>query len=149
MNAEDLARKFDARVAAAAEEKGRQAELGVGKADERSADIEHCKNALEREVLPFLAELRDRFPDGQFTFSPQVERNDSRPVGVSFTIGNGGPTSISTAFGNVVVTHVGTSGTSKGVPYVFAPDADPFIGNSGDLTREKIGRLVELLLDHS
>jgi hypothetical protein len=149
MNADDLARKFDARVAAAAKEKGRQADLGVGKVDERSADIEHCKNALEREVLPFLVELRDKFPDGQFTFSHQVERNDSRPVGVSFTIGNGGPTNITTAFGNVVVTRVGASGTSKGVPYVFAPDADPFISNSGDLTREKIGRLVELLLDYS
>jgi len=149
MNADDLAHKFQARVAAAAREKGRQAELGATRADERRADIEHCKNALEREVLPFLLELSEKFPDGQFTFSHQVERNDSRPVGVSFTIGNGGPTNINTAFGNVVVTRVGASGTWKGVPYVFAPDADPFISNSGDLTRDKIGRLVELLLDYS
>lgn len=74
--------------------------------------------------------------------------HDHRPVGVSFTIGNGGPTSISTAFGNIVITRVGDSGTSKGVPFVCAPDADPFISNSGDLTREKMSRLLEKIIDN-
>jgi hypothetical protein len=56
---------------------------------------------------------------------------------------------ISTAFGNTVVTRIGDSGTSKGVPFVFAPDADPFTRNSGDLTKDKMARLVEMIMDHS
>ena len=104
---------------------------------------------MEREVIPFLTELKQHLGEGQFSFAPQVEMQDHRPVGVSFKIGNGSATSISTAFGNIVVTRVGDSGTSKGVPFVFAPDADPFISNSGDLTKDKMARLVEMIIDHS
>jgi hypothetical protein len=84
--------------------------------------------------------------DDQFSFAPQIEINDHRPVGVSFTIGNGAPTSITTAFGNIIVTRIGDSGTSKGTPYVYAPDVEPYISNSGDLTREKIAKLVEMVI---
>jgi hypothetical protein len=149
MNADDLAKKFKEKIAAAATEKGRQEGIAANSAEVRTADIEHCKNAMEREVIPFLTELQHHLGDEQFSFAPQVELHDHRPVGVSFTIGNGGPTSISTAFGNIVVTRIGDSGTSKGVPFVFAPDADPFISNSGDLTRDKMAPLVEMVIDHS
>ena len=85
----------------------------------------------------------------QFSFAPQIDINDHRPVGVSFTIGNGGPTSITTAFGNIIVTRIGDSGTPKGVPFVFGPAMEPYISNSGDLTREKMAKLVEMVIDHS
>jgi hypothetical protein len=114
--------------------------------DKRAADVEHCKNALEREVIPFLSELKQHLGDDQFSFAPQIELNDHRPVGVSFTIGNGAPTSITTAFGNIIVTHIGDSGTAKGTPYVYAPDVEPYISNSGDLTREKIAKLLEMVI---
>jgi hypothetical protein len=149
MTAEELANKFKERIAAAVAEKGRQEGIAADSVDTRTADIEHCKNAMEREVIPFLTELRHHLGADQFSFAPQVEMHDHRPVGVSFTIGNGGPTSISTAFGNIVVTRIGDSGTSKGVPFVFAPHADPFISNSGDLTKDKMARLVEMIIDHS
>jgi hypothetical protein len=32
---------------------------------------------------------------------------------------------------------------------VYPPDAEPYISNSGDLTREKIAKLVELVIDNS
>jgi hypothetical protein len=38
-------------------------------------------------------------------------------------------------------------GTSKGVPFVYAPDVEPYISNSGDLTRDKIAKLVEMVID--
>jgi len=114
--------------------------------DKRAADVEHCKNALEREVIPFLSELKRHLGDDQFSFAPQIELNDHRPVGVSFTIGNGAPTSITTAFGNIIVTRIGDSGTAKGTPYVYAPDVEPYISNSGDLTREKIAKLLEMVI---
>jgi len=95
--------------------------------------------------LPFRVEAALR--DEQFSFAFQIDRNDHRPVGVSFTIGGGGPTHIATAFGNIIVTRFGDSGTAKGMPYVYAPDAEPYISNSGDLTRDKMAKLVEMVID--
>jgi hypothetical protein len=69
-----------------------------------------------------LEELKHLMGDQQFSFAPQIELNDHRPVGVSFKVGDGAPTTITTAFGNIVVTRIGDSGTSKGVAFVYAPD---------------------------
>ncbi len=149
MNAEELANKFRAMIEAAAAEKDKQVEIAADNTGKRIADIEHCKNALEREVIPFLEELKQHLGEDQFSFAPQIELSDHRPIGVSFTIGNGGPTNITTALGNIIVTRVGDSGTLKGVPYVFDPDVEPYISNSGDLTREKLAKLVEMVIDHS
>jgi hypothetical protein len=148
MNAEELANKFRAMIEAAAVEKEKQVEIAADNSGKRTADVEHCKNAMEREVIPFLEELKHYLGDEQFSFAPQIEVNDHRPIGVSFTIGNGGPTNITTAFGNIIVTRIGDSGTLKGVPYVFDPDVEPYIANSGDLTREKMAKLVEMVIDH-
>src|SRR3954451_17267468 len=147
MNAEQLAEKFRQKLSAAVAEKERQAIIAAENKDKRTADIEHCKQAMEREVIPFLEELKHHFGEEQFSFAPQIERNDHRPVGVSFTIGNGPPTSISTAFGNIVVIRIGDSGTKKGIPFVFTPEVEPYISNSGDLTGAKIAKLVELVVE--
>jgi hypothetical protein len=149
MNAQELANKFKAKIAAAVTEKDKQAGIAADNTEKRTADVEYCKQALERDVIPFLNELRQHMGEDQFSFAPQIELNDHRPVGVSFTIGNGGPTNITTAFGNIVVTRIGDSGTSKGVPFVFGPDTEPYISNSGDLTRDKMAKLVEMVIDHS
>jgi hypothetical protein len=147
MNAQELADKFAAKLAVAAIEKDRQTGIAADNAEKRTADIEHCKKALEQHVIPFLEELKHQLGEHQFSFAPQIEMHDHRPVGVSFRIGDGAPTSITTAFGNIVVTRIGDSGTSKGVPFVYAPDVEPYISNSGDLTRDKIAKLVEMVID--
>ena len=99
MNAEELAHKFRDRSPLLLLRKKKQRGIASENADKRAADVEHCKNALEREVIPFLSELKHHLGDDQFSFAPQIELKDHRPVGVSFTIGNGAPTSITTAFG--------------------------------------------------
>jgi hypothetical protein len=147
MNAQELAAKFNAKTAVAAAERDRQTEIAADNMEKRTADVEHCKVAMERHVLPFLAELKEQFGDEQFSFAEQIELNDHRPVGVSFKIGDGAPITITTAFGNIVVTRIGDSGTSKGVPFVYGPDVEPYISNSGDLTREKMAKLVEMVID--
>src|SRR6195952_919268 len=147
MNAEDLARKFKEKVAAAVVEKDRQEVIAHDNEQKRTADMDHCRRAMESEVIPFLEELKHHLGNEQFSFATQIERNDHRPVGVSFIVGNGAATSITTAFGNIVVTRVGDSGTKKGVPFVYAPDAEPYISNSGDLTRDKIAKLIEMVID--
>lgn len=149
MNAKELADKFNAKAGAAVLERERQSGLATEHVQKRGADIEHCKHAMEINVLPFLAELKQYLGDSQFTFAPQVDMHDHKPVGVSFRIGDGGTTTISTALGNIVVTRAGDGGTKKGVPYVYPPDAEPYISNSGDLTRDKISKLVEMVIDNT
>jgi hypothetical protein len=104
MNAKELADKFNAKTGAAVVERARQSGLAAEHIQKRSEDIEHCKRAMESNVLPFLAELKQHLGEGQFTFAPQIDIQDHKPVGVSFKIGDGGTTSISTALGNIMVT---------------------------------------------
>jgi hypothetical protein len=149
MNAKELADKFNAKLGAAAVERERQSGLASEHIQKRVADIEHCKRAMESNVLPFLEELRQHLGDSQFTFAPQIDIHDHKPVGVSFKIGDAGTTSISTALGNIVVTRAGDGGTQKDVAHVYPPDAEPYISNSGDLTRDKIAKLVEMVIDNT
>jgi hypothetical protein len=148
MNAKELADKFNAKVGAAMVERERQSGLAAEHIAKRGDDIEHCRHAMECNVLPFLAELKQHLGDGQFTFAPQIDR-DHKAVGVSFRIGDGGTTTISTAFGTILVTRAGDGGTKKGLAYVYPPDAEPYISNSGDLTRDKIAKLVEMVIDNT
>jgi len=149
MNAKELADKFNAKTDAAVVERARQSGLAAEHIQKRSEDIEHCKRAMESNVLPFLAELKHHLGEGQFTFAPQIDIQDHKPVGVSFKIGDGGTTSISTALGNIIVTRAGDGGTKRGLAYVYPPDAEPYISNSGDLTRDKIAKLVEMVIDNT
>jgi hypothetical protein len=102
---------------------------------------------MEQQVIPVLKELEHHFGTKQFSFAPQVDI-DHKPVG-AFRIGDGAPTIITTAFGNIVVTRLGVSGSSKGTAFVYPPDAEPYISNSGDLTQQKIAKLVELVIDNA
>jgi hypothetical protein len=111
--------------------------------------MEHCKNAFDHHVVPLLSELKHELGEEQFSFALQIDRQDHRPVGVTFKIGDGAATNISSALGNIVITRTGASGSFKGVPHVYSPDEEPFISNSGDLTREKIGKLVEMSIDNA
>ena len=147
MNAKELADKFAAKVGAAAAEKERQKSISTDKAAERQEDVERCKRQMTEVVIPFLTEIRSHFAEGQFSFAPQLDLQDHKVVGVSFKIGDGPATTISTAFGNVVVTRSGDSGSSKGVNFVFDPGVEPYISSSGDLTQEKIAKLVDMAID--
>jgi hypothetical protein len=35
------------------------------------------------------------------------------------------------------------------VSFVYPADAEPYISNSGDLTKEKIAKLVKMAMDHT
>jgi hypothetical protein len=147
MNTQELADKFVTKVAAAAVERDKEAQVASDVSDQRLDDAQHCKRAMEENVIPFFSELKDRFPANQFSFATQIDFYDHKVVGVSFKIGDGAVTNILTAFGNVSVTRSGTSGSSKGVNYVFPSDEPPYIANSGDLTWDKMAKLVEMIID--
>lgn len=149
MTAKELAQKFKTKVAAAAIELDRQSGIAADNTRKRADDVQHCKNALEQNVMPFLNELKQEFGAEQFSFAPQIDLHDHKIVGVSFKIGDGSATNISTAFGNIVVTRLGESGSQKGLAFVYSPDQEPYISNSGDLTRDKIAKLVEMAIDNA
>jgi hypothetical protein len=149
MDAKQLAEKFRAKVGAAVVEKDRQKVVASDSKEKRTDDIDHCKRAMEQHVVPFLAELKQHLGEEQFSFAPQIDIHDHKPVGVSFRIGDGPATHISTAFGNIIVTRGGASGSSRGLNYVYSPDEEPYISNSGDLTRDKIAQLIEMAIDNS
>ena len=149
MDAKELAAKFVAKAAAAVAEKGKQETATPDDNGKRLKDAEDCKRAMTEVVIPFLSELKAHFPQDQFSFAPQIDVSDHKFVGVSFRVGDGPITAISTTFGNVLVSHTGASGSSKGVHIVYSQEAEPFISNSGDLTREKISKLVEMIIDHT
>jgi hypothetical protein len=148
MDPKELADKFSAKVASAAVEREKQNTVAADNKTKRADDAEHCKRALAENVLPFLSELKSHLSEGQFSMASQIDLQDHRPVGVSFRIGDGPVTTIFTAFGNVIVTRGGDSGSSKGTSMVYAPDAEPYISNSGDLTRDKIAKLVEMTMNN-
>jgi hypothetical protein len=149
VNPKELAEKFKAKTDAAVAERERQSHLAGEHIEKRNADIEHCKRAMESNVLPFMVELKQHLGEDQFTFAPQIDMRDHKPVGVSFKIGDGGTTTISTALGNILVTRGGDGGTRRGVAYVYPPDKEPYISNSGDLTRDKMAKLVEMVIDNT
>jgi hypothetical protein len=148
MDAKQLADKFASKVAAAVAEREKQKVVAADNTVKRTDDAEHCKRQLVEHVVPFLSELQSHLSESQFSFSPQVDLKDHKIVGVSFRIGDGPVTTISTAYGNVSVTRSGDSGSSRGVNFVYPPHAEPYISNSGDLTREKIAKLIDMAIDH-
>lgn len=149
MDAKELAAKFKDKVAVAAAEKDKQAELAVEDQAAHSTDVAECKRAMTDVVIPFLSEIEERFPPRQFSFSPQIDLKDHQFVGVSFRVGDGPMINISAALGNIIVSHTGASGSSKGIEFIYDRAAEPFIASSRDLTREKIAKLVEMVIDNA
>jgi len=148
MDAQQLAAKFSAKTAATVVERDKQTAIAAENNAKRLDDVEHCKRQLADAVIPFLEELQTHLPKEQFSFAWQIDQQDHKPVGVSFRIGDGSPITIATAFGNVIVTRSGNSGSSKGVRFVYPPDSEPWISNSGDLTSEKVAKLIEMEIDN-
>jgi hypothetical protein len=149
MNAKELAAKFQARLAAAATQKEKQTKAA---GEDRAADLTDaaaCKRAMTDVIIPFLSEIKAEFPPDQFSFSPQIDLHDHQFVGVSFKVGNGPMVTISAAFGNIVIAQSGGSGSGKGIEFVYGRGAEPFISNSGDLTRDKVAKLIEMVIDNA
>ena len=149
MNAKELAAKFRARVAAAATKNERRRKAAGDDRATDLADAAECKRAMTEVVIPFLSEIKAEFPPDQFSFSPQIDLQDHQFVGVSFKVGDGAMVTISAAFGNIIIAQSGGSGSGKGIEFVYGRHAEPFISNSGDLTRDKVAKLIDMVLDNA
>ena len=83
MDAKELADKFNAKTGAAVVERERQSGLAIEHIEKRGDDIKHCKRAMESNVLPFLAELKQLLGEGQ---SPSRRRLICRPTSRSASV---------------------------------------------------------------
>jgi hypothetical protein len=144
MEPKELAEKFKAKAAAETTNKeAAQAALDRERADIGKAD-DAVKTAFEKVVVPYLNECRAAFPPNQFVFAIfQSDANDSRPLGVSFKIGKGLEVKITSTVGRIKVNTSGSPFADRG-GFV---DTGSFIRSVGDLTRENLSRLVELMVD--
>jgi hypothetical protein len=147
MNAQELAQKFSGKVAASAPERQHQQTVAADNAKSRLDDVVHIKRAMEQQVMPFFTELRQHFGPISFlshrkststtgrwaSLSKSVTERPqpSRPHSARLWWPVWGPVDPQRAF------------------CLYPPDAEPYISNSGDLTREKIAKLVELVIDNS
>lgn len=79
MNAEELANKFKSKMADAITEKNKQVGIATSNAAKGSADVEHCKNAMEREVIPF--QRAQTSHGGRAVFIRAANRHQRPPTG--------------------------------------------------------------------
>jgi hypothetical protein len=157
MDPNQLAKLYERKSAAtAAKAAERQAQKGRQRT-ELQKRTEQGDVALRDVVIPYFQELVSAFPKGHFTFNSAVKTDavTHAPVAVSFKIGDGAEHFIEVIQGNVQVwrAHPGKAAKSGKRPAHFqerkdySPDAEPFIAGPSDLTREKLGKLVEMAIE--
>ena len=166
MNPKELAnlfaRKSEKKAAETAQE---AAKLEAQKAAMQKRS-EEGRTALKDVVIPFFKELATTFPKGQFLFDPSamMDLESRTPVAVSFKIGDGAKHYIEVINGNVRIWGEGPqfpaqkAGRRKGpkgrklpapgfnIQFVYSGNAEPFIAGPSDLTREKLEKLVEMVI---
>jgi hypothetical protein len=147
MEPKDLVAKFAKKTAAAATDREKQKAAG---AEHRAARLKRGKDgkkAMAEVVIPYLTEMKAQFPQNAFSFNVmELDADDHKPTGVSFRIGYGPTVTISISFGDVTVAKTGVHG-ARGVPFVYSPNAEPFISVPNDLTRAKLSKLIEMVLE--
>jgi hypothetical protein len=130
----------------------------VTRAQTRQAEFrkraDEGRAAMRDVVIPYLQEVQKTFPKGAFKLNVSVSREAETlaPLAVSFQIGDGAEHVIEATQGNVrVYTTLPPKSGLAGVPalnirFVYSGNAEPFIAGPSDLTREKLGKLVELAI---
>ena len=150
MDPKDLRRLYDQKKAEKAAKTARLTEANTkvaGELNERTAD---AKAALKNVVLPYLTEVAANIDSGEFVFqTTSVDPSDKEPVAVWFKIGSSRGYVIDVTGGNV---RVGTTNfNAKGIAsmvlaFVIPANQEPFVGTIADLTREKIGKLIQVAI---
>jgi hypothetical protein len=106
------------------------------------------KIALEKVVIPYLQKVQDQFYETtslpeDFSFGvSQLDLRDQKPLGVYFRLAGGSTIVISIRSDNVVTQKVDEKGQRN-----FAYPKKLFIKTHADLTEEKIGKLISMMID--
>jgi hypothetical protein len=156
MDPKELAKMHEeknARIAAAVAEK--KAQVEAQKVEDKKR-VEQGRTALREVVIPYFKEIQAAFPKGDFKFNSaaKVDLETRTPVAVSFQMKHGFEHVIEVIRGNVKIyrrrpgppQRPGVRKIAMPTEFVFAGDAEPFIAGPSDLTREKLGKLVEIAI---
>jgi hypothetical protein len=107
------------------------------------------QQAIATVVVPYFDEiLRTMGPAGfQFSQVQSPDPIDILPLGVRFAVGDSVEYEISIASSKVWIKKVGSKSDGVGTAFVYPSTEEPHISEPQDLTREKIGKLLELVID--
>ena len=154
MDPEELKKRFEekrSKIAASAAQAGVEAKA---QESEQEQKVEAGRVAIRDMVLPYFKEIEAALPKDQFSFDSFAK--DVSSAKVSFRIGKGPRYFIEVIRGNVRVFCEGPyfdpSKSDRKAPvkyaqFIFSATEEPFIEGPQDLTREKLGRLVQLAID--
>jgi hypothetical protein len=121
-----------------------------GKKEVDALKSEAEKAASDKVVLPYLEEAKSFFPNGAFDYRRDSDVNTKRLVSVSFQINGFDAVEIRDQGGQVAVRKKGALSQPEGAGVVkstYPTDSSgPMIGSAEDLTREKLGKLIELVI---
>jgi hypothetical protein len=125
-------------------------EVDALKSKAEKAASDKVINALTSVVLPYLEEAKSFFPNGAFDYRRDSDVNTKRLVSVSFQINGFDAVEIRDQGGQVAVRKTGALSQPEGAGVVkstYPTDSSgPMIGSAEDLTREKLGKLIELVI---
>jgi hypothetical protein len=147
MDPQELANLFEKknakRAARAAEEKSKS----DAKADWQMR-AEQGRVALREVVIPYFQELVETFPKGQVKFDQaRVDAATGASTAVSFKIGDSAEHVIEVIHGNVRIWRPRSDRPPFDMESVFSGNAEPLIAGPSDLTREKLSKLVEMVIN--
>jgi len=131
-------------------ETARLASVASSKAEAVAKQLEG-QQAISTLVVPYFDEILKTIGPAGFKFS-QVQSPDPidmLPLGVRFTVGDSVEYEISVASSKVWIKKVGSKSDGVGAAFVYPGSEEPHIGEPQDLTREKIGKLLELVIEQA
>jgi hypothetical protein len=108
------------------------------------------KIALEKVVIPYLQKVQNQFYETttlpeDFSFGvSQLDLKDQKPLGVYFRLAGGSTIVISIRGDGVITEKVDEKGQRDSA---CSKEEKPFIETRADLTEEKIGKLISMMID--
>jgi hypothetical protein len=131
----------------AATEMARVAGIAALKAETVSKQLEG-QQAIANVVIPYFDEILETIGPTGFKFSriQSPDPIDILPLGVRFAVGDSVEYEISVASSKIWIKKVGSKSDGVGTAFVYPGSEEPHIGEPHDLTREKIGKLLELVI---
>jgi hypothetical protein len=134
-----LAAKLTAKITAKKLEKEKQKKI-----------VKEIKKVMTATVMPALYEVKALFPDNTFRLKKQYDPWDDKPIGVCFRIDDGPIVEIAINTGEIIARMIDFY-HARGNTQLLSLSAkrEQHFPVPGDLTRDKILELVDLLIEQA
>ena len=152
MDAIELKRLHELKKAADSQKRAELITATTAAKVKHEKQISDARGALINVALPYLQEVAAAFGQDFSVNASGLDASNESPVIVSFRIEKGWEYGIEAVAGTLRVWKRGLKNRADAanVPqFVFPPSAQPFIGTTADLTREKIGKLIEIAINEN